>query len=204
MREDALEQSLYDEKVEKLKEAYKDLFIKEKKEDIFKLKKSEFLELLKKNLNYIIFNQKSRIQKQSRFSTTEEVKNILIYCNQNLNDNNFDLIYFTFENDYIIPKDETSFADNGIDNFALLVADIKNEKGESNLSILEKNETEIINEEKKDTEFNDEELKDTEILSKEELAKIKENLNQREKLRKQQEKMEREKYEKMEKEKLEQ
>ena len=205
MREDALEQSLYDEKVEKLKEAYKDLFTKEKKEDKIKLKKSEFLELLKKNLNYIIFNQKSRIQKQSRFSTAEEIKNILIYCNQNLNENNFDLLYFTFENEYIIPKDETSFNDNGIDNFDLVVVDIKNEEGESYLSILEKNENEIIQkEEKKEIDFNNEELKDTEILSKEELEKIKENMNQREKLRKQQEKIEREKYEKMEKEKLEQ
>ena len=205
VKEDALEKSLYDEKMKKLKEAYKDIFTEHKSEEPIKLKKSEFFELMKTNLNKIVFDQKSKIQKFSRFSTAKEFKNLLIYCNSNLKEN-FDLLYITFENDYIIPKDETTFVDNGIDNFVLVAVDIRNEKGESNLSILEKNENEIEiiqKEEKNEVDFNEEELKDTEILSKEELEKIKENLNQREKLRKQQEKIEREKYEKMEKEKLE-
>ena len=207
--EGAIDKSLFDEKIKLLQEQYKDLFDKEEKgkEEITKLKKSEFFELLKSNIKDIIFSYRSKIQKQSRFSTVRELKDILIKFNKNLNNENFNILFYTSKNEYFIPKDETTFIDNEIEDFSLIIIDIKDDKGQSYLDILEKNENEIVekeNENEKDNiNIKDVELKDTEILTKEELKKIKDNLNEKEKLKKQQEKIEREKYEKMEKEKLE-
>ena len=205
--EEAIEKTLYDEKIKILNEQYKDVFVnentKQKKKDV-NIKKSEFFELLKININDIIYYQKNKLQKQSRYSTVKEIRDILIKFNDNLNTDNFNVYYYTLENEFSNPKDESTFLNNGIDEFTLVIADIKNKEGKYYLSIMEENEK-IVEETKEDNKdkINLNELTNTEILSKEELKKIKENQNEKEKQRKQQEKLEREKYEKMEKEKLE-
>ena len=127
-----MNKALYDEKEKLLKEQYKDLFQKndeEEKKAITKLKKSEFFELLKINLNNFIFSKINKIQKTSRFFSVQEVKDILIKSNNFLKKANFNLLYYTLENQYYIPKDETTFIDNRIDDFALILVDINNEEG---------------------------------------------------------------------------
>ena len=194
-----IEKSLYDEKIKILSEQYKDIFEDEKEEisEITKLKKSEFFEILKIKLKEIVSSNKSKLQKQSRYSTLTELKGILINFNNNLKSDIFNLMYYTLENKFIIPKDDASLIENGIKEFALVIIDIKNNEGESNLSILERNEKNK-KEEKKETLNNyseDKNLFEPEILSKEELKKIKDNINEKEKLKKQQRKKSGEKNE---------
>ena len=196
-----IEKSLYDEKIKILNEQYKDIFEDENEEtsEVTKLKKSEFFEILKIILKDIVSSNKSKLQKQSRYSTLTELKDILIYFNNNLKSDKFNLMYYTLENKFIIPKDEASLIENRIKEFALVIIDIKNNEGESNLSILERNEKNK-KEEKKETSGGDIEDKvknifEPEILSKDELKKIKNNINEKEKLKKQQRKKNDEKNE---------
>ena len=204
--EGAIEKSLLDEKVNLLNEQYKDIFPEENKKDKnenTKLKKREFFELMEENLNDIIYYKSDNIQKQSRFSSIEEIREIFVKCNKNLADKEFNILLYTLEKEFIIPKEETRLIDNEIKDFTLIVLDIKNKEGLYNLSILEENEKEKICDKGKDEESTkEEEIKNVEILSKEELKKIKDNQNEREKARKQQEKLQREQFE-MEREKME-
>ena len=203
--EGAIEKSLFDEKIKLLNEQYKDIFPQEnekEKDEKTKLKKSEFFELLKLNLNNFISNKIFKIQKYPRLCTVQEIKDILIVNNDILRTHKFKILYYTLDNEYFIPKDETTFLDNGIKEFSLVMVDIQNKDGIDFLSILEKNENkQIIKEEKKEDKINN--IKDEDILSKDELKKIKENQNEKEKMKKQLEKIEKEKMEKIEKEKME-
>ena len=55
LREGVIEDSLYKEKLDLLKEHFKDLFSDTNKKKVTKMKKSEFLDLLKMNaIDYII------------------------------------------------------------------------------------------------------------------------------------------------------
>ena len=206
-----IEKSLYDEKIKMLNEQYKDIYEDEKEEktEVIKLKKSEFFEILKIKLNDIISSNKGKLQKQSKYCTSTELKDILINFNKGLKSDKFNLMFYTLENKFIIPKDETSLIENGIKGFALEIIDIKNNEGESNLSILEKNEKNQKEEkeekkDKKETSSNNIENKnlfEPQILSKEEMKKIKENMNEKEKQKKLQRKISDEKNEEKEKEK---
>ena len=194
-----IEKSLYDEKIKILSEQYKDIFEEEKQEEseVTKLKKSEFFEILKIKLNDIIYSNNRKLQKQSRYSTLTELKDILINFNNHLKSDKFNLMYYTLENKFIISKDEASLNENGIKEFALIIIDIKNAEGESNLSILERNE-QNKKEEKKEISNNiieEKNILEPEILSKEELKKIKNNINEKEKIKKQQRKISDEKNE---------
>ena len=201
-----IEDTLYKEKMDLLNEHFKDVFENKKKEKT-KMKKSEFLELFKTNANEFIYSRKNRFEKYSRFSTMQEIKDIIIKCNNNLKNGSFNILYYTLEKELIKPDDESTFIDNGIGQLMIIVVDIKDDEGLYTLSILEKNENESEDEEKKNENNNKikekNEIQNLDLMSKEELKKIKENLNEKEKQRKQQEKLEREKIEKMEKERKE-
>ena len=205
--EGAIAKSVFDEKVQLLNEQFKDIFPqdneKKGKNEITRLKKSEFFEILKLGLNNFISDRLKKVQKYPRNTTVKDIKTILIKFNDDLKKCDFDIIFYTLENSYNIVKDETTFIDNNIKDFTLVIADIKSKKGENYLSILEKNEAnqDNENEEKKEDKIKQNELKKVDdVLSKDELKKIKENQNEREKLKKQQEKLEKDK---LEKEKLE-
>ena len=202
--EGSIEKPLFEEKMNLLKEQYKDIFPKENKSEITDLKKSEFFELMQKNLRNFISSNSSKIQKYPRLCTVQEVKDIIIKFNEQLKTLKFKMLYYTLDNEYFFPKDETTFIDNGIKEFALVIVDIQNKEGKDYFTTLENNENkQIIEEEEKKEETNN--IKEEkELLSKDELKKIKENKNEKEKLKKQQEKLEKEKmeqYEKMQREK---
>ena len=203
--EGAIEKPLYMEKIDLLNEQYKDIFPQQNnKEEVTKIKKTEFFEILKISLNDFISSRTRKIQSYPRLSTVKEIKDILIKNNNFLKHSNFNIIFYNLENEYYLPKNETTFIDNGINEFTLVIADIENKNGLDYLTILENNEK-ISNEDKNEDKNNikEEELKNVDILSKEELKKIKENQNEKEKLKKQQDKIERERMEKLEKEKIE-
>ena len=200
----AIEKSLFDEKINMLNEQFKDFFNEEnkkEKDEITKLKKTEFFELLTINLNDFISSQISNIEKYPRLCILQEFKDILMQSDNSLKMGKYEILYYTLDNEYIIPKDETTFIDNHIKDFALVIIDIQNKEGVNYFTLLEQNENkQIIKEEKKDDKIND--MKDEEILSKDELKKIKENQNEKEKMKKQieKEKIEREKIENNKKE----
>ena len=203
--EGAIEKSLFEEKKNILDEQYKDIFPNDDQKDKnekTKLKKSEFFELMKENLNDIIYLKSGNIQKQSRFTTIEEMREIILKNNKHLEEKVFNISLYSLDKEFIIPKEESRFMDNVINDFTLFILDIKNKDGIFNLSILEQNEKILDKEKEEETTKGVDEIKNVEILSKEELKKIKDNQNERERAKKQQEKLQREKYE-MEKEKME-
>ena len=204
MNEGGMDKTLFDEKIKLLREQYKDILKNEdpKEKELTNLKKSEFFDLLKLNLKDYICSKINNIQKASRFFSVQDIKDILIKNNNSLKSSNFNLLFYTLKNQYFIPKDETTFIDNGIEDFTFIFVDISTKNGQNYLSALEKNENEknIIKEKKEEDNNNKNNIKENfELLSKEEIKKIKENLNEKEKLKKQQEKLEKEQLEQMEK-----
>ena len=85
------------EKLNILNEQYKDVL---QKENQIKLTKNEFFSILKDELDIIICNQKNSIKSLAKPITTEEIKYDLTYKYNQLNMNNFDLIFFTREGNY--------------------------------------------------------------------------------------------------------
>lgn len=88
----------------------------------------------------------------------------------------FDLIYYTLDNEYSILEDEKSFNDLKLNDFALIIIDKKNKEGKSNFTLLEENE-ESSEECEINTEIN---TKDFEVLSKDELKKIEDEQKEKE------------------------
>ena len=157
------------EKLNILNEQYKDVL---QKENQIKLTKNEFFSILKDELDIIICNQKNSIKSLAKPITTEEIKYDLTYKYNQLNMNNFDLIFFTREGNYnTFGNKEFQPLVKISNDFVLIILDKKNEEGKTAMAILEENEkkknNEIINQE---TNTGD----NTDILSKEELKKLKE------------------------------
>ena len=154
---------MYDEKMELLKEKYKDI-VQNDSEDT-SLSKTEFIDLFKNKYNDIINNYKNNIKTETRFITGKEIKEKLIKENNSfLNETNFNIIYSTFENPIKQPNLTNNFILNEIGDFIIILVDIKNEKKQSILSILENNELK--------NENNDKNYEEEIILSKIELKTL--------------------------------
>ena len=160
---DIMNKSMYDEKMELLKEKYKDI-VQNDSEDT-SLSKTEFIDLFKNKYNDIINNYKNNIKTETRFITGKEIKEKLIKENNSfLNETNFNIIYSTFENPIKQPNLTNNFILNEIGDFIIILVDIKNEKKQSILSILENNELK--------NENNDKNYEEEIILSKIELKTL--------------------------------
>jgi len=158
-----MDESTYEEKRKLLKEKYKDI-VQNDSEDT-SVSKTEFLDLFKNKYNEIINNNKNNIKTESRFITGEEIIDKLIKENSSLlNKDNFNIIYSTFDNPIKQPNLNNNFILNGIVDFAIILVDIKNEKKQTILSILENNE---LKNESKDINYEEEN-----ILSKSDLKKL--------------------------------
>jgi len=158
-----MNKSMYDEKMELLKEKYKDI-VQNDSEDT-SLSKTEFIDLFKNKYNDIINNYKNNIKTETRFITGKEIKEKLIKENNSfLNETNFNIIYSTFENPIKQPNLTNNFILNEIGDFIIILVDIKNEKKQSILSILENNELK--------NENNDKNYEEEIILSKIELKTL--------------------------------
>ena len=126
MNEGGMDKPLFDQNINLLREQYKDILKNDdpKELKLTKLKKSEFFDLFKINLNDYICNRINNIQKIPRFSTVQQIKDILIKKNKSFKLQNLNLLYYTLNNQYFIPKNETTFIDNGIEDFTLIFVDV--------------------------------------------------------------------------------
>ena len=187
---DIMDKSIYDEKLSKLKEKYKDI-VQNDSEDT-SLSKTEFLNLFKNKYNEIINNNKSNIKTETRFATGEEIIDNLIKENNSiLNKNNFNIIYSSFDNPIKSPNLNNNFILNGIGDFVIILVDIKNEKGQTILSILENNE---LNQQNSDINYEEEN-----ILSKNDLKQLMKTQTLKEKEFKKQRKLEKKEQHKLQK-----
>ena len=144
-----------DEKIINLNNTYRAQINPEKN---IKMTKTKFIEVLKLELNRILSSSKIKFRKRW--------KSLI----------DFDLIYYTLDNEYSILEDEKSFNDLKLNDFALIIIDKKNKEGKSNFTLLEENE-----ESSEECEINTEiDTKDFEILSKDELKKIEDEQKEKE------------------------
>ena len=176
-------QSKYDQKMDLLLKKYNDIISNENTERIetTKLKKKEFLGIFKRKYNDIIINNKLLIKKDTRYRTGEELKDIIIKNNSSLNNNNFEILYSTFNKLFYEPLMKENFIINDVEDFVFVIIDIKNPVGETNLFILEKNE--------KEGNYNKySEYENTEIITETELKRLKKNEKEKEKKQKKQKK----------------
>ena len=191
--ERTIDKKLANEKLELLKEQYKDLFEKE-----LSLTKNDFFNILNMMKNEILSNKLNYIRSTWQYTTTQDMKNNIINNSDKLTKNNFNLIYYTLKNKYLIKNKATAL--NEIDdNFILIIIDKKNKEGKTGLSILEENEKKSSN--KNYINNISTQNKNIEIISEEELKKIKDEQNEREKIKRRIEKEEKEKLEQLELEK---
>ena len=198
----------YNQEKDKLTELYRQkkidkIYAKEKLEILYNryisLKKSritekEYFTILNNELNNILSKQVKYIKKLWKNITTKELN---YYINDDLEQDSYNLIYYTLDNNYFIPGENELLNLNKIKNdFVLIIIDKKNEEGKTYLSILKENEklkgNNKLNISKK-INFN--------VISKEELDKIEFNIKEKEKEKEKKEKLAKEKLEKIEKEK---
>ena len=191
--EKSIDKKLANEKLEILKEQYKDLFEKE-----LNMNRTDFFSILNMLKNDILINKLNYLRKVYKYITTQEIKNYIIYTNEKLNQNNFNIIYFTLDNKCLFRNKITPLNEIN-DDFILIIIDKKNKEGKTGLSLLEDNEKNSTN--KNYPNKISTQNKNIEILSEEELKKIKDEQNEREKLKKQKEKEEKDKLDLIEKEK---
>ena len=191
--EKSIDKKLANEKLEILKEQYKDLFEKE-----LNMNRTDFFSILNMLKNDILINKLNYLRKVYKYITTQEIKNYIIYTNEKLNQNNFNIIYFTLDNKCLFKNKITPLNEIN-DDFILIIIDKKNKEGKTGLSLLEDNEKNSTNKNYPNKIIT--QNKKIEILSEEELKKIKDEQNEREKIKKQKEKEEKDKLDLIEKEK---
>ena len=171
------------EKKNNLKKQYKELFNK-----TISITISEFMKYLKDILYNIISEKKKEIKIISRDMPLEEFKNNLKKYNDDLNNEKFNLIYFTNKKPYI-HKDK-NFINDTDEDFILIIID-----KEDGLSILEENEKIKKN---KNIKKEEKQKKSSDVLSEEDLKKrMNDKKLKDEKLKKQKEKEEKEKLAKI-------
>ena len=188
-RQNKIDKKFMDEKIINLNNTYRAQINPEKN---IKMTKTKFIEVLKLELNRILSSSKIKFRKRWKSLTVLETKYHLIKFNNFINLNNFDLIYYTLDNEYSILEDEKSFNDLKLKDFALIIIDKKNKEGKSNFTLLEENE-----ESSEECEINTEiDTKDFEVLSKDELKKIEDEQKEKERIKKEKERLEKEKQEK--------
>ena len=162
--EKSIDKKLANEKLEILKEQYKDLFEKE-----LNMNKTDFFSILNMLKNDILINKLNYLRKVYKYITTQEIKNYIIYTNEKLNQNNFNIIYFTLDNKCLFRNKITPLNEIN-DDFILIIIDKKNKEGKTGLSLLEDNERNSTN--KNYQNKINTQNKNIEILSEEELKKI--------------------------------
>ena len=204
--EDVMDKKFFEQKMKLLNDKYKDIAYKEEENGEYtKLSKNEFIQLFKDKYNNLIINNKNKIKKESRFKTGKEIIDIFIKDNNlDINSKKINIIYSTEDNPLKEPNIQNIFKDEGIEDFFIILIDIKNKEEQSILSIMESNESKNEKNEEKDEK--DKFFKGEGILSKEELTKIKKTQTIREKEIKKQEKLdklERQKQQKIDKKKKE-
>ena len=191
--ERSIDKNLANEKLNILKEQYKDLFEKE-----LNLNKTDFFSILNMLKNEILNNRLNYLRKTWKYITTHDIKNSIIKSYDKLNQNNFNLIFYTLDNKCFFKNKKIPINEIN-DDFILIIIDKKNKEGKTGLSLLEDNEKKSIN--KNYTDKINTQSKNIDILSEEELKKIKDEQNEREKLKRQKEKEEKDKLDQLEKEK---
>ena len=180
-----------DEKIDNLNNTYRSK-LNEKQE--IKMKKTKFFQVLKMEFNKILSNNKNIFRKRWGSMTILENKYHLVKFNKFLKLNNFDLIYYTLDNENFIPEDKKTFIELQKNNFGLIIIDQYDKDGKSGLSILEENEKEWNEcESEVKTDIN---MKEFEIFTKDDLKKIEDELNEKEKIKKERERLEKERLEK--------
>ena len=203
MLNELLNQKLLDKKLAYdkliiLNDRYKDL---DERRNTFKVPMSEFLKILNDESNNILIDNMHLIKKFSKTITTQEIKYYLINVpKSNLNLNNFDIIYYTLEKTQkkLFPSQEKTNLTDVNKDFVLIITDTLNEEGKTGLSILEENEKRYN--QKQDIKVPESSSKTQPIITDEELKKLKEEKNARDKAEKEKEKIAKEKLEKQEKE----
>ena len=191
--ERSIDKKLANEKLEILKEQYKDLFEKE-----LNLNRTDFFSILNLLKNDIVINKLNYLRKTWKYITTQDIKNNIINSNDKLNQNNFNLIFYTLDNKCLF-RNKIITLNEINDDFILIIIDKKNKEGKTGLSLLEDNEKKSTN--KNSQNKINTQSKNIDILSEEELKKIKDDQNEREKIKKQKEKEEKDKLDQIEKEK---
>ncbi len=102
------------------------------------------MEIFQRKYRDIIINNNHLIKKDTRFRTGEELKDLIVKNNTNLNKDNFNIIYSTFNKNkfFYKPLMSQTYLVNDVDDFVLVIIDTKIHRGQTYLSILEKNEAE--------------------------------------------------------------
>ena len=116
----SIDKKLASEKLEILKEQYKDLFEKE-----LNLNKTDFFSILNMLKNDILINKLNHLRKTWKYITTQEIKNNFIFTNDKLNQNNFNLIFYTLDNKCLFRNKNIPLIEIN-DDFILIIIDKKN------------------------------------------------------------------------------
>ena len=120
--ERSIDKNLANEKLNILKEQYKDLFEKE-----LNLNKTDFFSILNMLKNEILNNRLNYLRKTWKYITTHDIKNSIIKSYDKLNQNNFNLIFYTLDNKCFFKNKKIPINEIN-DDFILIIIDKKNKE----------------------------------------------------------------------------